>query len=222
MSEEYETLEYKGYTIKIYPEGEIAQNPRTEWDNFGTMVCWHRRYTLGDEQPTMSPDEYLVELAELYYDDFDFEWESALNKALKILEKTHIILDLRLYDHGGITMSATGGYPYNDMWDSMQVGFIYVSLEDIRKEWGVKRVSKALREKVIKLLLSEVDVYDNYLTGAVFFYNVEDREGEIIDSCGGFYGYEWDKNGLTDYAYNAIDYHVKEDAKKAVLMAHGL
>ena len=37
---------YKGYTIAIDYDSDPS-NPR-EWDNFGTMVCFHRRYALGD------------------------------------------------------------------------------------------------------------------------------------------------------------------------------
>lgn len=38
--------DYKGYTIKIYHD-EDAESPR-DWDNLGEMVCFHRRYNLGD------------------------------------------------------------------------------------------------------------------------------------------------------------------------------
>ena len=44
-----ETEEYKGYTIKIEHD-DYPDNPR-DWDNAGEMVCWHRRYNLGDEEP---------------------------------------------------------------------------------------------------------------------------------------------------------------------------
>lgn len=38
-----------------------AESPR-EWDNLGTMVCWHRHYTLGDEQPHLDPTEYRLRM----------------------------------------------------------------------------------------------------------------------------------------------------------------
>ena len=37
------------------------ENPRN-WDNVGTMVCWHGRYDLGDEQPRCDPEEYTLDL----------------------------------------------------------------------------------------------------------------------------------------------------------------
>ena len=39
--------EYRGYTIRLVPDPD-PENPREEWDNVGTMRCWHRRYNLGD------------------------------------------------------------------------------------------------------------------------------------------------------------------------------
>ena len=42
-----ETMDYKGY--KIETEQDVnAEDPR-DWGTLGTMVCFHKRYTLGDE-----------------------------------------------------------------------------------------------------------------------------------------------------------------------------
>jgi len=48
------------YKIEIEPDLD-PMDPR-EWDNLATMVCWHRRYNLGDEQPEEDPEEYLTGL----------------------------------------------------------------------------------------------------------------------------------------------------------------
>lgn len=56
-----ETIEYRGEKIEIYQD-ENAYNPRS-WDNLGKMVCWNRRYSLGDEMPKRDPEEYLEGLA---------------------------------------------------------------------------------------------------------------------------------------------------------------
>lgn len=51
------------------------ENPR-QWGNVGTMVCWHSRYTLGDEQPDCAPDEYKRQkvLEEGLGDTWVLEW----------------------------------------------------------------------------------------------------------------------------------------------------
>ncbi|HUX02457.1 MAG TPA: hypothetical protein VMY35_15960, partial [Phycisphaerae bacterium] len=40
-------------------------------------------------------------------------------------------------------------------------------------------------------LRAEVSTYDDYLTGQVFGYVVEDEDGNDLDSCWGFYGEDY-------------------------------
>ena len=138
-------------------------NPR-EGYHIGTMVCWHSRYDLGDEKPTCDPDEY------------EFP-------------KDCIQLPLYLYDHSGITMAT---HPITGCcFDEGVVGWIFVSRKKVREEYGWKRIT-AEREMLIRQYLkSEVEQYDQYLTGDVWYYDIEDESGDILDSCCGFYGEEY-------------------------------
>ena len=154
--------EVNTYTIKIYTEND-PQNPREEWENFGKMVCFHRNYKLGDKH------SFSVESLQEFLDE---------NKD-KI-----VALPLYLYDHSGMTMSAK---PFSCIFDSGQVGVIYATYEDIRKAYKIKRVSPKILEQVKSRLLSEVEVFDRYLTGQVYGYVVEDSKGNDIDSCWGYY-----------------------------------
>jgi hypothetical protein len=153
------TEEYKGCTIEIMPDND-PENPR-EWDNLGTMVCFHRHYELGDKH-NMTVEEA---------------------RALAS-RKDVIALPLYLYDHSGVTMNTTG---FHCPWDSGQVGFIYVTKESIRKEYSVKHVTKKLIDKIKHYLNCEVETYDKYLTGDVYGFEVT-REGEFIESVWGFFG----------------------------------
>ena len=164
MSDPIHTEEAHGCTIKVFPD-EATETPR-DWDNLGTMICFHRRYNLGDKH------EMSVEEAQ------------ALSR-----RKDVIALPLYLYDHSGLAMSTSNaGYPFNCPWDAGCVGFIYVTREKIRKEYDCKRVTKAILEKVIKCLQGEVTCYHQYLSGSVYGYVVEDAEGNQVDSCWGYYG----------------------------------
>jgi hypothetical protein len=98
-------------------------------------------------------------------------------------EEDYIYLPLYLYDHSGITMSTE---PFSCPWDSGMVGYIYVSLDDIRKEYGVTTVTDELIEKVKAHLSVEVDTYDKYLRGEAYGYIITDEHGEPIDSCWGY------------------------------------
>jgi hypothetical protein len=166
-------MEYKlsnGKTLEILVDNH-PENPRN-WDNMGTMVCFHRRYDLGDEHN---------------YDHNDYSGWGEMEGAIIKNEKTAVILPLYLYDHSGITISTS---PFSCQWDSGQIGFIFISKEKLKKEYGVKRVTNDLIKKAEKCLLGEVETYDQYLTGEVYGYRVIDEEGNEVDSCWGYYGDE--------------------------------
>ena len=180
-------------------------SPR-DWDNLGTMVCFHRRYNLGDVQESRHVGSWLADMLESldipncdqygnytdhwYYfiNDLANNYPEAKEKAWDILDKHIFMLPLYLDDHSGITINTTG---FSCPWDSGQLGFIYVTKADVRKEWGKQRISKKLEQLIYKNLRAEVEVYDQYLTGDVWGYVIEDRHGEVLDSCWGFYGYDY-------------------------------
>ena len=162
-----ETRKYKGYTIKIHSDDNPA-SPR-DWDNLGTMVCWHRCYILGDEQPRGSPGEWLLYMLEdlglesfgrdgfitEQWEDFAYDLENddpkATEKAWAILDKVLIVMPLYLYDHSGLAMSTkTEPFWWHSTWDSMQVGWIYVTKETLRKEYSRQRVTKKLIDDCTK------------------------------------------------------------------------
>ena len=49
------------YLLQIMYDNEPL-NPRTDYDNFGRMVCWHNRYNLGDEHSFADPSDFLQDL----------------------------------------------------------------------------------------------------------------------------------------------------------------
>ena len=168
---------YRDHTIKIIHDPD-PESPR-DYDNLGTMNCWHRRYNLGDKHDHGDPRELLIDLCDLAY-----ETDLSMNALFARAEKRAVILPLYLYDHSGITMNTTG---FHCPWDSGQVGYIYVTLEEIRKEHSVTRVSKNLRAKVADYLRQEVQTFDHYLTGNCYGFVVEKDQGEVA-SCWGFLG----------------------------------
>ena len=99
-----------------------------------------------------------------------------------------------MYDHSGVTISTT---PFSCPWDSGQIGFAIVTKEELRKEFSVKRITKELTEKATKILLNEVEVYDQYLKGDVYGFKVLENDEET-DSCFGFFGDDFATNGIAD------------------------
>ncbi|MGA3116531.1 MAG: hypothetical protein ABSF90_19080 [Syntrophobacteraceae bacterium] len=187
------SIEYKSHIINIFPD-EDAPNPREEFDHLGTMVCFHRRYNLGDRHEFRSPGEFMEFLK----------------------EEKPICLPLYLFVHSGATMSTESDRfracdPQG--WDWGMLGYIYVTKENVRTEYNVNRVSRKILEKVTKLLQSEVQEYDHYLTGNVYGYEItkEERQaGKVIDSCWGFFGYPEDY--VIPEAKAVIDQIIREAA----------
>jgi len=191
MNEPIKTLETENKILNIFSD-ENSESPR-EWDNMGTMICSHKRYSLGDKH------------------DFDFNNHNSWNEAEKAIRKEFnvaVILPLYLYDHSGITIATS---PFSCRWDSGQVGFIVISKEKLRKEYSVKRITKKHIEKATNCLKGEVETYDQYLRGDVYGFKVTDKEGNHLDSCWGFFGDDFATNGIAEYLDTDLAELLKND-----------
>ena len=49
------------YTLLV-SEDDMPSNPRTDYDNLGKMVCWHRHYQLGDQHKFDEPRDFLTQM----------------------------------------------------------------------------------------------------------------------------------------------------------------
>lgn len=224
--------------VRIVRDSE-AFDPRKEYDcHSSRMICWHRKYELGDEH-NYSCDDFLRELAceadasveekidhlenEVYTDLCEYAEQHGVEDCHKyaagevsikveaIVEKAvsdgYVMLPLYLYDHSGITMS-TGSFDCK--WDSGQVGWIVCDKKTIDADFNGDR------DKAENALRDEVTTYDQYLTGDVYGFIVEERETvdcpscerpfgwEHTDSCWGFYGSDVRENGMADHLGNDL------------------
>lgn len=197
MFDAVEKIEHRGYTIEVCLDPD-PMDPRKEFDNLGTMVCFHRRYELGDKLDLRAED----------FRGWD-EVEEHLRKSLGAV----IVLPLYLYDHSGLRMkvgSFQGHLPQGHAeFDSGQVGFIYITADKVREEYGD---SKSL-EEIADYLRSEVDLYDDYLSGSVYGYRILDPNGEEAQACWGYYGYDHEKSGLLGGARDEIDAVIAHEEK---------
>jgi hypothetical protein len=177
-------FEYPKTVLIIEPDND-PWNP-LEGDHFGHMICFHRRYDLGDEHD--EPHQK---------DAFKFqEWIKSMYARREL-----IYLPLYLYDHSGITISYNDTYPYNDPWDAGLVGYIYATNEDIRENWGIKKATMKWQKQAYALLKDIVDEYDQYLRGDAYGFTLMCKTcGETLDSTWGFFGDNWKENGLLDAA----------------------
>lgn len=184
--EPIKTALYRGYTIKIYQD-ENPESPAS-WDNFGTIYTKHNRYfAIGEDLNNAAKEE------RGNADRDGGVW-----------------LPIYAYVHSGVTIATT---TFSCPWDSGQCGFIVASLEDIRKEFNVKRVTQKHRVKALKMLQGHVKLWDEYLTGQVYGFVIE-KDGEEVDSVWGYYGKVDD---LLKYACVTADAEIKRNLP---LLAH--
>ena len=93
---------------------------------------------------------------------------------------------LDVYEHGGIVYSLTGE-GHQCQWDTARGGAIL----------GITECDEPIN--VARYLLKEINEYVN---GEVYWYAIEDGDGNLLDSCGGFVGAEdviYEVNGALDH-----------------------
>jgi hypothetical protein len=170
-----------------------TESPR-KWDNLGYFITSESKYTSPDKDErlikividtgeTARNLKEHIELIKESYDDND--------------DKIIAIYPVTRYEHSGVSyqLGEKHGFDYSNC------GF-YIVTKESQKVTGT---SKGLFEKTIK---AELEIYNKWFNGEVYSYILYDRNGEIKDSCGGFYDIEdiqeilpkeWAKENLTDY-----------------------
>lgn len=227
------------YALMVQPD-DILISPREVDENFGTMVCFHPRYALGDSHNYMDKDDFLREMylntvgndargMERYENMVNMVWSRKMtgpnpderavdNTLLNVISKKYIMLPLYLLDHSGLAMKTTS---FHDPWDSGQVGWIYVSKEDALKEFGGEKMTGAIRKKAEDLMRGEVEAYDSYLRGECYGFELY-KNGELEDSCWGFMGsFDDVRKDMAEYLPNSCKdmvEHLEEHNQPATII----
>lgn len=238
MVRDYCTSEEVADAILAGKLGGIRLAPNEENPElFDLYETYYIRTVIGRSEASESLEREGIKKSDVLYwveDDLDIE------HCQELLEPYLEWLNLYLYDHSGITISCSHCYPYNDRWDSGQVGWIIADKETIIKEvwdyeldengerirvetvhsdgkvsWHFKMkmlTDETWRARAIEIMEGEVEVYDQYLRGEVYGYNLyrlgdaegdEDEEfdeddAEEADRCWGFFGDDLLENGIPD------------------------
>lgn len=170
-------LEQVIFEICLDPDPD---DPRS-WDNLGTMICWHRRYQLGDWHDYVDPKAFRAE----------------------IHDGNAVILPVFLFDHSGLTLSTSCEIfrAFDAVgWDWGQLGYIFAFKADICQAYRVKRLTPALIAQVQEVLRDEVAVYNKFVQGDVYSYLLTDRRtGDVVDACTGFFGDNPHTNGMAEH-----------------------
>lgn len=164
MSTIIESKQVGNYTINIEYD-ECTVSPR-EWDDLSTIFSNHKRY---------SPDNHDI--------DEILDEEGYLNMDGKVG------LMVWLFEHSNCTFKTSeigDSNPFGDgmyaRFDSGQFGVIAMPIEKAKHEWGDDW------EKMAKQYMKGcIDDYNQWANGQVYVYDIIAKNGEIADSCGGYY-----------------------------------
>lgn len=155
-------IKRRGNSLKIGVDNSyITVNPRVG-NNLGHLICWHGRYNLGDKHNFIDRKFF-----EAYVSDKDNE--------------VYCILKVYLYDHSGLALSTT---PFNDKFDSRQVGYIYCTKQDLKD----LEFPQDDYEKVETELKNEITTYNDYLNNDIdyYYYEITDEDDNLVDKMTGF------------------------------------
>lgn len=164
----------------IFDYDNNPTNPR-DWAAFTNMVCFHKRYCLGDKH-NINPNNYTG-------------WDSLKINLVKYYSSIHTILPLFLLDHSGLQISTK---PFGDVWDSGQIGFIFITKETVKE-------NNFSKKDINTILHNHVNIYNNYLTGKIYQFKIVDECHNILFSAGDYHDYEECQNEGKEMLENFLD-----------------
>lgn len=183
-----------------------AENPR-EWDNLGTLAMSDSfRYLCGNGDIT-AYDEFDLKLSALYeaealsseyYDRL--KYDDDIEKVRDLFDSKLVSLPVYCYQHGNIALNTSG---FSCRWDSGLIGYIFASKKAIRENFNTKRCSQKIIEKALAIMDSEIRTLSHWASGDCYSFDIyqhkkdqDFRDGDLFDSLCGFYGSDFDENGL--------------------------
>lgn len=234
----YDTLDYRGYTIRIARE-DYAENPFEAWDCEPPILVYYdgyiREHGLEFRPPFLTKEEIaknaqsiLEELGErcmftilregvegyrYYNDSVDIVNDRIVDHFESLVKSDALEFLATVWRWKGCeaVCKASRGYSQGDYAEVLAVA---------TPEWAEK--VGASKEHHAKSLEYAVKLYGHWAWGDVYGYSVyapfdeEQEEGDFIDACGGFYGDDPEESGLLGAARSAIEYHIESQRKQRI------
>lgn len=175
---------------------ECPESPRN-WGSLGYFITKERDYHSPDGK-----DHRLYGImleAEERVDNMTDHMKEIKKQAKEEGIKIVAIYPISRYEHSGVVYSIGE----KNGWDYSPCGF-YIVTDKSLKEYGARNNKKSF-ERFIK---AELENYNRYVNGEVYSFVLYNEQGEIEDSCCGFYDIEsireylpkeWEKEDLEDY-----------------------
>jgi hypothetical protein len=173
-----------GYTLKIMLDPEPLDPFEDDEGKIVTFVFEHRRYNLGD----MDRNEFARYRPDLV-DDSDPERSPQIPSNQPDILAFHYV---EMLDHSGLRfylqsdrINGTIHVPYSG-WDSGVIGVALITRQEFERV-GLDPDADDARERASREVRSAVDILDRYHSGQVYGYEIEDPDGDTIESGWDFY-----------------------------------
>lgn len=187
-------------TLTIWYD-QFVENPCDDWF-MGTYDFFGRHEHLGSNYASREYEG----VRKKYFSQEEYE------RTLKeIVRKGGVVLPVFAYEHGGIALRTT---EFSCIWDSGQIGYAYITTEQISSKLGFKKGAKGRKKAAETVLKDEVQTLSSWANGEIYGFTLEEA-GELIESIGGFYE-EKDFDTLLDEMKENVSekYHSIFDAIK--------
>ena len=167
-----------------------ATSPR-EYDNLGTiLISPHKAHWVTSRDDVVDTS---IPLSTSAYE----HWENLRREQLK-LKKSDIAIayPISKFDRGGEISLSLGGK--SGCWDCAVVGFIYVTKPQVRKCFGVERITKSIIEHAKTCIQSELDLLSAWLNGECYGWYI--KEYALTDG-----GLDWEGVGILERCWGYFD-----------------
>ena len=190
MEKPIEEIKIDEVTVKFYQDTD-AQSPADWGDENLFLVHYHRDFWQENKDVTER------DLRDLY--------QGNKTETTRRLQKEYYIFPVAALIHSGVWLKlGHGGFSMDEGgWDTSHVGALFASKKEFKSKGDAE-----------KCATGKVTEWNHYLSGDVYGFVVEDKDGEDLDSCWGFYGLKYAKEeGLSMAKYHSDELQKKKAEK---------
>jgi hypothetical protein len=187
------TDERWGLTATVrYDDTAYADSPR-DWDNCWVLLGFpNSRRNFGDEEIDLEGQHWLTcpacdgsggDACGRCGGHGEVEAETVEQYVKALHPEAALVVPIQCYDHSLVRYYA--GKPQTESWDTGLAGVAVIDRKTIDEEWDGDE------DAALKYLDGELETYTDWANGTVYYYTVENEDGDVLDSCGGIYGEEY-------------------------------
>lgn len=195
-----------GEVLKIIYD-EDASNPLANAETLFHLYTWSRRF----ESIQLNPYRTMGGFIDTYLGEgsFDRYRTKCIESGLSSVEFANVLCEqlgkrkgilafpILSYDHGDIQYYLGNNI---DRWDGSVSGFAWVEKDKVYQEFGVSKISSKLVEHLKSHISSDLGLYNKYVRGDSYGFELYDSNGKFMDSLYGLY----DRDDEPDYLFNTI------------------